>query len=263
MNCKHPNKREYTTASGDVVAVHWCPDCGHCLEEVDGASQWQGPLATPYFGRFFDELVKAQQHGGSELATALNLFSLTYAVKASKVVEIGRYKGFSTLALASALQLLDSGWKDKQEMQCRPEVNYGDLEGDKERLIWSVDPVMQPETPLLISRLGLEKYVKYLDCMSHEAVLPEGIDLAFIDGDHAYEAAMGDVLRLAPLMKPGGLMIMHDYFGPYVDGRNISPVRQALHTLRMEKFPKYLIVDTGYPSFVVLRKPDPAREEHA
>jgi predicted O-methyltransferase YrrM len=264
MNCLHPNKREHETTKGDAVAVHWCPDCGSCLEEVDGLSNWQSPSQTPFFGRFFDELTAAQRHGGSELGLALSLFSLTYSLHASKVVEIGRYKGFSTLALASALHLLDSGWRDKEEMRSRKDMDYAAYEAPAERRIWSCDPVAQPEGPAMLERLGLLKYVNYLHCMSHDAVFPQGVDLAFIDGDHSYEGCMGDVLRVEPHMRPGGLMVLHDYFGPYEHtGRNISPVRQAIHTLRMERFPRYLLVDTGYPSFVVFRKPDLAREEHA
>jgi hypothetical protein len=263
--CKHPHKREHVTeAKAEAVAIYWCPDCGSCLESVDGRSTWQSPAVAPYFGRFFDELTIAQQYGGSELGLALTLFSLTYSLRASKVVEFGRFKGFSTLALASALHLLDSGWMDKPDMHSRTDMDYKTYEAPKERRIWSVDPVAQPEVPALLGRLGLEKYVNYLDCKSHEAKLPSDIDLLFVDGDHGMEACMGDVLRTEPLMRPGGLIVCHDYFGPFeLAGRNISPVRQAIHNLRQEKFPRYLLVDTGYPSFVVFRKPDLAREEHA
>lgn len=214
-----------------------------------------------YFGQFFQELTTAQRHGGSELGLGLTLFSLAYSLRASKVVEIGRFKGFSTLALASALRLLDTGWKDKPEMHVRPEMDYATYEAPKERRIWSVDPEPQPEVPALMQRLGLEKYVEYLDCKSYEAKFPEGIDLAFVDGDHERDAVIGDVLRLEPVMRPGGLMVLHDYFGPYeTSGRNIAPVRQAVQNMTMERYKNSLLVDTGYPGFVVLRKPDPKRD---
>lgn len=217
--------------------------------------------AGSYFGQFFDELTAAQKYGGSELGLGLTLFSLAYSLRASTAVEIGRFKGFSTLALASAFRLLDSGWKDKPEMHARPEMDYASYEAAKERRLWSIDPVPQPDVPLLLQRLGLEKYVEYVNCRSHEAKFPMGVDLAFIDGDHEYDAVLGDVLRLEPVMRPGGLMVLHDYFGPYeTAGRNISPVRQAVKNMTMERYRGSLLVDTGYPGFVVLRKPDPARD---
>lgn len=39
----------------------------------------------------------------------------------------------------------------------------------------------------------------------------DGIDLAFIDGDHEYPGVMMDLEILGPLIKPGGLLTMHDY----------------------------------------------------
>jgi predicted O-methyltransferase YrrM len=37
------------------------------------------------------------------------------------------------------------------------------------------------------------------------------IDLLFIDGDHAYDSCHADVQSWVPLLKPGGMLIMHDY----------------------------------------------------
>lgn len=38
-----------------------------------------------------------------------------------------------------------------------------------------------------------------------------GIDLAFIDGDHEYPGVMIDLEALCPMIKQGGLLTMHDY----------------------------------------------------
>lgn len=44
-------------------------------------------------------------------------------------------------------------------------------------------------------------------------------DIAFIDGDHSYEAVRKDTRMILPLMKPGGVIVWHDY----LDSFNICP----------------------------------------
>lgn len=39
---------------------------------------------------------------------------------------------------------------------------------------------------------------------------PEGIDVAFIDGDHSYRGVMCDILLVKPFCKPGTLIVFHD-----------------------------------------------------
>lgn len=39
----------------------------------------------------------------------------------------------------------------------------------------------------------------------------EGIDMAYIDGDHEYPGVMTDLEILAPMIKSGGLLTCHDY----------------------------------------------------
>ena len=56
----------------------------------------------PYFGQFLGLLRRALVNGGSEFGLGLTLFSLAASIRAATIVEIGRFKGFSTLALASA-----------------------------------------------------------------------------------------------------------------------------------------------------------------
>jgi predicted O-methyltransferase YrrM len=56
-------------------------------------------------------------------------------------------------------------------------------------------------------------------CMRTEQAIPllvklgaaDGIDLVFIDGDHGYPSVMLDLVVLAPMVKSGGLLTMHDY----------------------------------------------------
>lgn len=43
-------------------------------------------------------------------------------------------------------------------------------------------------------------------------------DLVFIDGDHTHEGAMGDWLNWKGRIKPGGVVVFHDYKGLYGPG---------------------------------------------
>ncbi|OLE23428.1 MAG: hypothetical protein AUG49_15955 [Catenulispora sp. 13_1_20CM_3_70_7] len=40
---------------------------------------------------------------------------------------------------------------------------------------------------------------------------PASFDLAFVDAEHSYEAAAADIQLTLPLVKPGGLLLFHDY----------------------------------------------------
>ena len=40
---------------------------------------------------------------------------------------------------------------------------------------------------------------------------PLGFGLAFVDGDHSYEAVLADVKQVLPLIRPGGYLACHDY----------------------------------------------------
>ncbi len=56
-------------------------------------------------------------------------------------------------------------------------------------------------------------------------VLP-GLDFAFIDGDHTYDAVRQDIELWWPRVKPGGLLLGHDYNG-LQDRRGVWGVKRA------------------------------------
>ncbi len=44
------------------------------------------------------------------------------------------------------------------------------------------------------------------------------VDMVFVDGDHSYEGASGDIKGWLPHIKKGGIMVVHDYhLGPWDD----------------------------------------------
>ena len=61
----------------------------------------------------------------------------------------------------------------------------------------------------------------------------ESLDFVYIDGDHAFDAAMMDLLLYVPKVRPGGLIMAHDYHGEcrgvmlavdaYVQAHHVDP----------------------------------------
>jgi predicted O-methyltransferase YrrM len=44
--------------------------------------------------------------------------------------------------------------------------------------------------------------------------IPSQLDVLFIDGNHSYRAVCSDLVNYSPLVRTGGLILMHDIFGP-------------------------------------------------
>jgi predicted O-methyltransferase YrrM len=214
-------------------------------------------LAEGLFGRHLSTMEGCVQAGGSELGLGISLFSLAVSINAQRVIEIGRFKGFSTFCLASALRYLDRDRSIPAAHRQRPDINYDEFEAPKRRVLISIDPCPTQDAYDLIAREDLTPYLIWVNRGS-EAVSVEGLaDLIFIDGDHTYEGCKRDVEAYVPRnLKPGGYFILHDYFGWYDDrGRNCSPIKAVIDELAADGRYEHLLVDTGYMSFSIFRKP--------
>ncbi len=210
-----------------------------------------------YFGEFIESLKGALMPKGSELGLGLTLFSLVVSTRAERVIEIGRFKGFSTLALASGLRFVDLGWQEPPEhLQRRHEIDYGKLHQPKVRRLYSidVDPMVHAEE--LIEKNNLSRYVEFINGDSREVELDTIADIVFIDGDHSYKSCRGDVDKFVPTnLRAGGYFILHDYFGYYdSEARNRSAVKVVCDELIAEKRYEHILVDTHFMSFMVFRK---------
>ncbi|NJL55644.1 class I SAM-dependent methyltransferase [bacterium] len=211
-----------------------------------------------YFGTFFQLMRQSLGAGGSELGLGMTLFSLAVSIQATSIIEIGRFKGFSTLCLASALRFLDIGWQEPQQHKQRPDMDYNLFEKPRSRRVYSVDPFPTEEATQLIEKAGLSQYIEYLDVSSTAVQFTGKADLIFIDGDHTYKGCKQDVVNYIPSkLRDGGYFILHDFFGWYdAQNQNNSPVKRVIEDLISEGNYQHILIDTGYPSFVVFRKPD-------
>ncbi len=216
-------------------------------------------VIDPYFGEFFDLMRRSLVSGGSELGLGMSLFSLAVSIRATNIIEIGRFKGFSTLCLASALKFLDIGWQEPLQHKQRPNIDYQELEQAKTRRLFSIDPFPTPEADQLIQEAQLTKYVEFINQRSQDVNLSQEADLIFIDGDHTYEGCKQDVFQYVLWnLRPGGYFIIHDYYGWYdPEQRNNSPIKNVADEIIAEGIFQHLLIDTSYPSFVVFRNPNP------
>jgi hypothetical protein len=139
----------------------------------------QGEM-DPFFGDMFQYMRAALAAGGSEFGLGITLFSLAVSIRAANIIEIGRFKGFATLCLASALRFLEIGWQEPSHNKQRPDINYADLEREKTRKVYSVDPYPTEEATTLIEKAGLSAYIEFIDKRSDAISIAGEADRSYL-----------------------------------------------------------------------------------
>jgi SAM-dependent methyltransferase len=131
------------------------------------------------------------------LDEASQLFRL--AREARTIAEIGRFKGGSTLLLATAMPPDGELWSYDLHVKLPGAVDGDDL--DREL------------TDTLV-RYGLVGRVHLVvgDSRSAEPP-PRPCDLVFVDGDHSYDGTRADYLAWKDRLVPGGHLVFHDFAG--------------------------------------------------
>lgn len=111
----------------------------------------------------------------------------------ANVLEIGSYQGRSTVVMAQVANVVVSIDHHRGDKAC----NGGTLSAFLTHL----------------ERYGVRERVVPMiaDSVLCCSVMMNGyFDLAFIDGDHAVESVMRDILAVRRLVRPGGVMAFHD-----------------------------------------------------
>jgi predicted O-methyltransferase YrrM len=112
------------------------------------------------------------------------------------VAEIGRFKGGSTLLLASALPAGAELWSYDLHVALREDLSGPELDRDLSDAL---------------ARFGLTERVHLLVADSRVAdPPPRPCELVFVDGDHSYEGARADYERWREQVAPGGHLLFHD-----------------------------------------------------
>ena len=122
-----------------------------------------------------------------------------------RIVEIGSFRGRSTIVLARAaptgaqIVAVDphlGSDRGPQEIAARPELGEEDTQLFRSNL----------------ERHGVLERVTHVRMRSAEAPLPESIDLLYVDGAHRFGPARDDLVRWGDRVREGGTMLVHDSF---------------------------------------------------
>jgi len=127
------------------------------------------------------------------------LFGLVRQMKARKVIEIGRYKGGSTLTIAAAMNGEGNFWS----------IDLGDKEARLHdgKLSQKFDEQVED----VFKRFGLRADLIVGDSRAIDVDTGE-VDLVFIDGDHSYEGVRSDFERFGKRVRIGGALLFDDAF---------------------------------------------------
>lgn len=149
------------------------------VDRIDGFEDCVWLLSSNVANHFASRLM---------LSEAAHLFGLIHRFDGTpRVVEVGRYRGGTTLLLAAA---------------------GGDV------LSIDIDEQLRESDESLrsaLSRLGLEDRVDVVTGDSSSFPVEDcSVDLVFVDGDHSYEGVSRDVAHWLPALREGGILLLHD-----------------------------------------------------
>ena len=164
------------------------------------------------------------------------LFTLARQMHARRVIEIGRFRGGSTIILAAAIGPAGQLWSI-------------DL-AQKEQQFESGGDDYDAQTRTFLDRYGLAASLIVGHSLSVDLDTGE-VDLVFIDGDHSYSGARGDFDRWGSRVRLGGAVVLDDAFAwggvsshedtvgrlveEAIDSGQWRLVRQVVHLAHLER----------------------------
>jgi hypothetical protein len=136
---------------------------------------------------------------------ACELYDLARDAK-GPIIEIGSWKGRSTAALA--LGSMDGGKHPVYAIDSFGGVGVARFTDGGEK---PTKPTTPEQLRANLDAVGVNGLVKIIPFPSREAVdkVPN-CSVLFVDGDHSYEGAAGDIDAYFPKVLPGGTIMLHD-----------------------------------------------------
>ena len=198
------SKREFGAALGWAYRVlRLDPDSVVAREVADAASDLPSPLPQVDCDRWLPAVEAVDGWLSAAEATALaRCVAAAPSDRATDVVEIGSYKGRSTVAIALAISELGLPLR-LTAMDPHAGYRFGD----------DVDTYAALCANLRRNRV--EGTVSVLRASSTEVWLGAPVAFAFVDGLHDPESVRADHAHVAPCLVEGGLLAFHDYSEHY------------------------------------------------
>jgi predicted O-methyltransferase YrrM len=150
------------------------------------------------------------------------LFGLVRRLAARTAIEIGRYKGGSTLTIAAAMKLGGGGrlWS----------VDVGEKEA---RLRSEGRRSYDQQIADMCRRFGFD--VELIAGDSRTVQIDSGpVDLVFIDGDHSYEGVRSDFERFGRRVRVDGAVLFDDAFDEQLFRTHSDTVGRLVQEIRAE-----------------------------
>jgi predicted O-methyltransferase YrrM len=142
-------------------------------------------------------------HGviGMTIRQTAYVFGLARRSGAKRAIEIGRWRGGSTIVLAAGMGPGGRVWS----------IDIGEK---AERLLGVPGADVDAETAEFCRRFGLDVELLVGDSRTIEVDTGE-VDIALIDGDHTYEGVRADVERFGPRLRIGGALLIDDVYDDF------------------------------------------------
>lgn len=147
--------------------------------------------------------------GGVNPGDRRAIYYLIHHLRPDAVLEVGTHIGASTLHIAAALsaaagegcapgKLVSVDINDINSTETRPWLKYGSA--------------MSPAE--MMREMGFDSFVDFITRDSHDFLVTckDRFDFIFLDGDHAAGTVYQEVPAALNLLKPGGVILLHDYF---------------------------------------------------
>jgi predicted O-methyltransferase YrrM len=141
----------------------------------------------------FTSTILAHGVASLRLDEAAYLYRLVRDTQPETVVEIGRFRGGSTVIIAAALE---RGVLQSYDIDVRQGRDGAELD----RQLTGV-----------LERYGLTERVRLHVADSRGAEPPRApVDILFVDGDHSEDGVRADLEHWRPQLRPGGHLLFHD-----------------------------------------------------
>lgn len=139
----------------------------------------------------------------------------------TRIIEVGAWKGRSTLVLArntrGTVWAVDHWLGTPNDPEQHAALYANEVDGDGGQSVWEQ---FQENLEQHIRNGKVFAVRKFSQDAAHYLNINNGahsFDFVFIDADHSYEGASGDIDAYLPLLKAGGLMAGHDFHWPGVE----------------------------------------------